>query len=212
MFSTGVYADFCGFGQGYCHVSYWSSFSSSTVSTYLPSSLALCFRLHRPGWSPFTTLSTPFFLSLLFTLLCLLFFLSSLDSLRSWLIWTEPARPPFFLPLIKMCLLFLNCFATQSIMKKNVSRSPGHYWWVPRMGRNSCLVLIFKVNLFEAWISSSQACEQDGKQLQALNQLLESVHFSGLFLKGLCSVLSKELYDIEARIHCIQDYLSWCYE
>ena len=41
------------------------------------------------------TPSTPFFLSILSTLLCLLSFLSSLAFLRSRLIWIVPPRPPF---------------------------------------------------------------------------------------------------------------------
>ena len=41
VFSTGVYGVCGGFGQGYCHASYWSSFSSST---YLPPSSTLYFQ------------------------------------------------------------------------------------------------------------------------------------------------------------------------
>ena len=54
-------------------------------------------------------------------------------------------------------------------------------------GRNSSLVLIWKANSLEAWISSSKNCESDSKHLQALlisfsnesnpSIFLDSVHF-----------------------------------
>ena len=61
-FAPSVYADFGGFGQGYCHVPYWSSSSS----TYLPPSSDLCFQLPRRCRSPSKMPSTPspfFFIS-----------------------------------------------------------------------------------------------------------------------------------------------------
>ena len=92
VFSEGVNANICCFGKCSCYASYWCFV---TTFPYLPSSLLLCFVLPRPCWSSSTTPSTPFFLSLLSTLLCLLSFLSSLAFLPSLLIWTVPPRPSF---------------------------------------------------------------------------------------------------------------------
>ena len=57
-------------------------------------------------------------------------------------------------------------FATRSTLKKIISRSTEHHWWVPKRMKQLSGVDLKKVNSFEAWISSSRAC--DSKQLQRI--------------------------------------------